>query len=232
MKENIVEALERQLMKQSWKRETVNLGGVTDSYQPIEAVNKFMPEILKLFIKYRTPVSISTKSKLLLRDRDLFLELAEKTDVHVAISVTTFDHDLRKKLEPGASSTEDRFKILDAFRGSKIMTGVLMMPILPYLTDSEENLERLFKASQTAEADYVIPGLLNLRQPTKGHFLNFIKTSFPEYYTAYFDRYSGRLDKKPYREAVYSRISRLKKKYPLSPRRRPFPKQPQQLELF
>lgn len=232
IKENIVEALEAQLKKKSWKREVINLGGVTDSYQPIEKKTKLLPEILKLLIKYRTPISISTKSTLLLRDRELFIELAEVAGVHVAISVTTFDEELRKKIEPGSFPTIDRFNILHSFKDTKVMTGVLMMPILPYLTDSEENLRALFKATQKAKADYVIPGLLNLRQPTKGHFLNFIKTIFPELYSLYVDYYSGKTDKKPYREDVYARISRLKKTYPLSPKQRPFPRGPEQLQLF
>ena len=112
------------------------------------------------------------------------------------------------------------------------MTGVLMMPILPYLTDSEQNLRSLFKATYDAKADYVIPGLLNLRQPTKGHFLNFIKTNFPELYPAYMNYYSGNADKKTYRETVYGRISKLKREYPLSPKQRLFPKPPEQLKLF
>lgn len=232
IKENIVEALERNLRSKNWKHETVNLGGVTDSYQPIEAVKKFMPDILKLLIKYRTPVSISTKSSLLLRDRDMFVELAKTAGAHVAVSVTTMDEALRKKLEPGSSPTIERFRILEAFKGTPVMTGVLMMPILPYLTDNMENLESLYRSAQEARADYIIPGLLNLRQPTKGHFLNFIKTTFPELYTAYMNYYSGRSDKKTYRETVYGRISKLKKMYPLSPKNNPFPKPPEQLQLF
>lgn len=112
------------------------------------------------------------------------------------------------------------------------MTGVLMMPILPYLTDSKENLQALFKAAQEEKADYVVPGLLNLRQPTKGHFLNFMKTTFPELYPLYVDYYSGRADKKTYRENVYARISELKKMYPLLPKQRPFLRGPEQLNLF
>ncbi|MEA2077718.1 MAG: radical SAM protein [Candidatus Marinimicrobia bacterium] len=232
VKENIVEVLEKQLSSRIWKHEMVNLGGVTDSYQAIEKVKAFMPDILRLLIKYRTPISISTKSTLLLRDRDLFIKLAEVAGAHVAISVTTFDEKLRKKIEPSSFSTIDRFNILHAFKDTKVMSGVLMMPILPYLTDSEENLRALFKATQDAKADYVIPGLLNLYQPTKGYFLNFMKTTFPELYPAYVNYYSGKTDKKAYRETVYGRISKLKKEYPLSPKQRPFPRGPKQLKLF
>jgi len=232
IKENIVEALERQLQKKSWKREVINLGGVCDSYQHIEKKEELIPDILKLLIKYKTPVSLSTKSKLLLRDKELFEKLAEVAGASVGISVTTLNDDLRKKLEPGASSTEERFEIMNAFKGTKVRTGVLMMPILPYLTDSEENLRELFKASKENGADFVITGLLNLRSQTRGHFLNFIRNEFPELYQSYMDRYSRRIKNKEYRDTLYARISKLRKEYPLSPKRLSRKKLPEQLKLF
>jgi len=232
IKENIVEALEKQLQKKSWKHEVINLGGVTDSYQAIEKKIELMPHILKLLIKYRTPASLSTKSKLLLRDKELFEELAEVAGATIGISVTTFDKDLRQKIEPGSSSTEERFEITNAFRNTKVRTGVLMMPILPFLTDSEENLRSLFKASKDAGADFVITGLLNLRSQTRGHFLGFIKNAFPELYDIYVSYYTGKTDKKAYRQKVYERISILRKEYPLSPKKLSRPKPPEQLKLF
>ena len=232
IKENIVEALETDLKKRSWKREVVNLGGVTDSYQAIEKKTKLLPDILRLLIKYKTPASLSTKSKLLLRDKALFEELAEVAGASVGISVTTLDEELRKKIEPGSSSTTERFEIINAFKGTKVRTGVLMMPILPYLTDSEENLRELFKASQDNGADFAITGLLNLRSQTRGHFLNFIRNEFPDLYQPYLNYYSKRVNKKAYRETVYARISKFRKEYPLSPKRISRKKQPEQLQLF
>ena len=232
IKENIVEALEAQLKKRSWKREMINLGGVTDSYQAIEKNMRILPDILRLLIKYKTPALLSTKSKLLLRDKALFEELAEVAGASVGISVTTLDEKLRKIIEPGSSATEERFEIINAFRGTKVRTGVLMMPILPYLTDSEENLRELFRVSQKNAADFVITGLLNLRSQTRGHFLNFIRTEFPDLYEPYMDYYSRRTNKKAYREAVYAKISQLRKNYPLSPKRISHPARTEQLKLF
>jgi DNA repair photolyase len=215
IKENILEALEAQLKKKSWKQEVVNLGGVTDSYQAIEKEEALLPEILKLFIKYKTPISISTKSDLILRDKDLFIELGELAGASIGISVTTFDEDLRKKIEPCSSSTRDRFNILDAFKGTSVRTGVLFMPILPFLTDSKENIEQVFRACHEAEANFVYAGLLNLRGPTRGYFLNFIREVFPEYYEQYIHYYTGKSDKKSYREKVYAIIAQYKKQYPI-----------------
>ncbi|MCK5817046.1 MAG: radical SAM protein [Candidatus Marinimicrobia bacterium] len=232
IKENIVETLEGQLKKKSWKRDVINLGGVTDSYQPIEKKIKLLPEILKLLIKYRTPVSISTKSELLLRDKELFLDLAEVAGASVGISVTTFDEELRKKIEPGSSPTKNRFEVLRVFKGTKVRTGVLAMPILPYLTDNKENLECIFSSAQEVGASFVITGLLNLRGPTRGHFLNFLRHTFPELYEVYVNYYTGKVDKKAHREKLYDTISQLRKQYPLPPYQYRKIREPEQLVLF
>ncbi len=232
IKENIVETLEVQLKKKSWKREVINLGGVTDSYQSIEKKTKLLPEVLKLLIKYRTPVSLSTKSDLLLRDKELFLDLAEVAGASVGISVSSLDEELRKKIEPGSSPTKNRFEVLRAFKRTKVRTGVLAMPILPYLTDNKDNLESIFNSAQEVGASFIITGLLNLRGPTRGHFLNFIRNTFPELYEAYVNYYTGKVDKKAYREKLYGTISQLRKQYPLTPYQYCKIREPEQLMLF
>ena len=115
IKDNIVEVLERELRSNSWNREIVNLGGVTDSYQPCERERVLMPDVLKLFIKYKTPIIISTKSNLILRDYELIEQLAEITYVNIASTIITMDENIRKKLEPKASSSLERFEVLNAF---------------------------------------------------------------------------------------------------------------------
>ena len=112
IKTNVVEQLEKQLASPSWQREIVNIGGVTDSYQPIEKERKMMPDILKLLIKYRTPCIISTKSDLILRDFDLIAELASITYVNVAATITCMDENVRQKIEPGGVPSLRRFQML------------------------------------------------------------------------------------------------------------------------
>ena len=109
---------------------------------------------------------------------------------------------------------------------------MLMMPILPFLTDTEENLTCLFQSAQAADVDYIIPGLLNLRGPTRGNFLHFIKTQFPDIYSQYLDYYQGNFAQKTYRTALYERIAALKKTYPLSPKKHIPRRAETQLELF
>lgn len=155
IKTNIVEELEKQLLRSSWNNEIINIGGVTDSYQPIEADYGLMSEILQLLIKYKNPAIISTKSDLILRDLDLINELSEITYINVATSVTTMDEKLRSILEPVASPSKNRIKILKKFRKrTNASTGLHLMPIIPHITDSDKNLNLLFKNGRLANVHY------------------------------------------------------------------------------
>lgn len=88
--------MEREPSSPTWKREVINIGGVTDSYQKAKETYQFMPQILKLLIKYKTPAIISTQSTLALRDYDLIDELSQITHIYIAATITTMDETLRK----------------------------------------------------------------------------------------------------------------------------------------
>ena len=113
-------------------------------------------------IEYKNPVIISTKSDLIIRDYDLLEELAELTYVNVAVTVTTKDEKLSSLLEPLASPPEKRFSVQRAFKDTAAITGLHMMPILPFLTDSPQNLEQILSLTSECEVDYAPPGVLNL----------------------------------------------------------------------
>lgn len=101
VKENIVELLEKKLRSKRRAREVINLGGVTDSYQfAAEKTYQLMPQILKLFIKYKQPCIISTKSDLILRDIALWDELAREVPVSIGVSLITTDEKLQAIVEP------------------------------------------------------------------------------------------------------------------------------------
>lgn len=192
IKTNIVEQLEKKLMSKSWKRDIINIGGITDSYQPLEAKYKIMPEILRLLIKYKTPAVISSKSDLILRDFDLVAELAEVAGINIAATIITTDEVLRKKLEPNGSPISNRFKMLEAFKKTRASTGVHIMPIIPYLTDNYANLNSIFYNATVIQADYILPGLLNLRGKSREVFLDFLKKDMPYKYTELHELYNSR----------------------------------------
>ncbi|MDF2612266.1 MAG: Radical domain protein [Clostridia bacterium] len=216
IKTNIVDALERQLRLSSWKREIVNIGGVTDSYQPAEAAYKIMPEILRLLIKYRTPTIISTKSNLILRDFDLVDELSRITYINVAATITTTDEQVRSLIEPNSASSKDRFDMLKEFRKTNASVGLHVMPIIPYLTDSYENIDELFLSAKESNVHYVLPGVLYLRGQTRKTFFDFILDSFPELYERLSALYKTGAADKTYKDKLYQMVNPLRDKYSLS----------------
>lgn len=216
VKTNIVEVLDKQLRSPHWNREIINIGGVTDSYQPAEAKYQLMPEILKLLIKYKTPAIISTKSDLVLRDYELIDKLSQITYINIAATVTTMDEDIQHKLEPGAASSRARFEMLKAFRKTNASVGHHLMPIIPGLTDDSETLSALFEAGKDAGIHYVLPGVLYLRGATRPAFFEFISTAYPEKYETLWDLYKKGGAPKEYKNELYGRLNPLRTAFGLS----------------
>jgi len=235
VKTNIVEALEKELSSRRWKRDIVNLGGVTDSYQAIEAKYKLMPEILKLMIKYKTPITISTKSDLILRDIELLEELAKVAMVNVAVTITTMNENIRKKIEPGAIPSIRRLEVLKKLAGKNIGLGLHFMPIIPKITDSRDSIEAVFYEASKVPVDYIICGILNLKSATKINFLDFIKKDFPEIFDEYAKIYDGAFVTKEHGKEIYKIIYELKRKYALSSdyeKQMPKISEPEQIQMW
>lgn len=217
IKKNIVEQLEKKLSSKSWKKEIINLGGVTDNYQPIESKYQIMPEILKLCIRYKNPIIICTKSDLILRDIELIEELSKVAMVNVAFTITTLNEEIASKIEPGASLAHKR---LEAMRRMKAETdaivGIHMMPMIPYLTATRNNLKELFEKSYEIGIDYCIPGLLGLRGITRKNFLNFFYQNYSELYSKLNELYDNKGKKNEYRKQFYQLLNEIQRQYPVS----------------
>lgn len=216
VKTNIAEALEKQLGAKNWRKEVINIGGICDSYQPAEAKYRLMRQVLPLMIEYRNPVTISTKSDLVLRDLDLLTELAELTYVNVAVTVTTMDKKLSALLGPLASPPEQRFSVLKAFKDTAAITGLHMMPVLPFLTDSPQNLEQILSLAAECEVDYALPGILYLRGETRKHFFDFLAYNFPGLVDPYRKLYAKGGADRAYKAELYRMLGSFMEKYHLS----------------
>lgn len=216
VKTNIVDELEKQLMSPGWKREVINIGGVTDSYQPAEKKYQLMPQILRLFIKYKTSAIISIKSSLVLRDYDLIDQLSRITYINIAETITTVDESIREKIEPGSSNTMERFNVLRQFRQINASLGLHVMPIIPFITDNENNFDEMFFRAKECGVDYVLPGTLYLRGSTRTLFLDFIKKEFPVLFDDYKTLYKTGGVGKEYKNKLYKMVNRLRDKYQLS----------------
>lgn len=217
VKTNIVEQLKRKLSSKTWKQEIINLGGITDNYQNAEKHYKIMPEILKLMIKYKNPIIISTKSTLILRDIELLKQLSKVATVNIAFTITTLDEHLANKIEPGASPPLERLKALKIIKEeTNAIIGIHMMPLIPYITATENNIDNLFHVASIIHADYCIPGLLGLRGKTRTSFFQFLKKEYPTIYPNIYQLYQNKDKKQEYKKAFYQLLNTRQKKYQLS----------------
>lgn len=216
VKTNILDVLERQLSRADWPREVVAIGSVTDCYQPLESRYRLMPDILRLFIRYRTPCIISTKSDLILRDFDLIDELSRLTYVNVAATITTADERVRARLEPHAATAAKRFAMLSDFSKTRASTAVHIMPLIPYLTDGRDNLEALYHGARQAQVSYVLPGLLHLRGRTRDVFFDFLRRDFPHLYAPLSALYGKNNSLPAYKTQMYRTVNETKEKYGIS----------------
>jgi DNA repair photolyase len=157
MKPDAPELLERELSAPGYAPRTIAIGTNTDPYQPIERQHRVMRQILEVLARTNHPVGIVTKSSLVLRDLDLLAPMAAKGLVKVALSVTSLDPVLARRMEPRAAAPEKRFATLKALAEAGVPTCVMVAPIIPALNDSEiETILARAKAIGVREAGYVM----------------------------------------------------------------------------
>jgi DNA repair photolyase len=212
-KENIVEVLRKELQSPTWKKQVINFGGVTDSYQPLEKKIQLMPELLKLMIEFQNPITISTKSDLIVRDIDLINELSQVAEVNVALTITCMDEKIRRVIEPGATPSLQRFQALNELSKTKSSRGVHFMPIIPHLTDTDENFDEILRFSRDIKADYVLPGMLYLRGKTRKSFYQFYEKYDAMRCRKLKDILYNKEKKIEYSKDLYQRLNSYYKKY-------------------
>jgi len=177
-KVNAAELLERELGNPRYVPKLIALGAVTDPYQPIEREHRITRGVLEVLDRASHPVGIVTKSALVVRDLDILSRMAERRLVKVAISVTTLDRTVARRMEPRAATPPRRLEAIRALSAAGVPVAVLVAPIIPAINDSE--IERILAASREAgavEAGYV---LLRLPLELKDLFREWLETEFPE----------------------------------------------------
>lgn len=199
VKKNVKDQLDRRLSKaRTLIPDVTALGGVNDAYQNCEKEYKNTRQILEVLLKYKYPVSLSTKSTLILRDLDLLSRIAEDTWCCLAFTITSMENKVNLFLEPRASPSEDRFRALEKIKQEypAIQTGVNFMPIVPFLADSDENLEDMIRTAHEVKADFILFAGLTLRDKQGAYFLSKLRESYPElvekYQALYQDNYIPR----------------------------------------
>ncbi len=188
IKSNAPELL-HQALKSKKRKGTIGFGGMNDCYMPIEKDKELTREALKIIAYHKFPVHIITKSDLVLRDIDLLKEIS-KVYAAVSLTITSADDELSKKLEPFAPASSDRFKAIKELRKAGIYAGMTLMPVLPFITDTKENIEELISKASDSQAAYIIASMgMTNREGQREYFYQQLDKIFPDVKEKYIETY-------------------------------------------
>ena len=178
-KENALALIEREL-KSKRKKGVIGTGAMSDPYNPFEKEHRLTRGALELINKYRFGVAIATKSDLIVRDIELLQEISMHSPVLVKITVTCADDELCRKIEPNAPPPSQRFRAIKALSDAGINTCVLLMPVLPFIEDSVENIRSIARLAHENGARFIYPAFgVTLRQNQRDWFFQKLDEHFP-----------------------------------------------------
>jgi len=214
VKVNAPELLRRKLASPRWEGEHIAMGTNVDCYQRAEGRYQLMRGIIAALRDAANPFSILTKGTLILRDLDLLLEAAEVTDVGLNVSAAFVDQALWRAIEPGTPAPERRLEACATLNDNGLRCGVLMGPVVPYLSDSPAQLDAAVRQIAATGATHVSPIVLHLRPGTREWFLGWLRTEHPELvgkYAAMYDR--GAYAPRDYQNRIGAQVRELADKY-------------------
>ncbi len=178
VKVNAPELLRKRFASKSWKKEVVVFSGITDCYQPAENRFRLTRQCLEVCLEAANPVSIITKSNLILRDLDVLRALLGKAGVTVTFSIPFLDATIARAMEPFAPPPEVRFKALQTLAECGIPTGISLGPVIPGLNDA--HIPELLRRAKAGGARFAFYVMLRLPGAVRGIFLERLKRELPE----------------------------------------------------
>jgi len=234
VKTNAIPILEKQLNSCAKRKEYgyIVIASATDPYLQIEEKYQLTRRILELILKYRFPLHIITKSPGVLRDIDLLHEIDKKAfvpedlqsktkhGVFISFSISTMNDEVAKIFEPGAPAPSLRLKAIEQLLKEGFWTGVSLMPLLPYISDTGEHLQLLFQTFANINVKYVLPATLTLpgsgEADAKTLYFEAVRKNFPELLEKY-HRLFGSGSEMPayYKEALRNKTNELAKAFGL-----------------
>src|SRR5215212_3614768 len=213
VKSNMPEVLRQELRRRSWTRERVAIGTATDAYQPCEGRYQLTRHCLEALRDHDTPVSIVTKSTLILRDPDLLAELAQGPGAMVYFTVTTLDPDLWRLIERGTPPPLKRLRVMQQLSNAGVPCGVFLAPILPGITDAVESIDGVAAAAKAHGAASFGSAVLRLAPQVKEHYLAFVRETFPDLLPRYERAYAGTNITVDYQRAIERRLARIRERH-------------------
>jgi DNA repair photolyase len=214
VKVNAPELLRKELAARSWAGEHIAMGTNVDPYQRAEGRYRLMRGILSALRDFANPFSILTKGSLILRDIDLLQQCAEVADVGTNVSVGFVDKEMWRLLEPGTPNPLKRLEVCRKLNDAGIECGVLMAPIIPFLTDSPSHLAATVRVIAESGATHVSPIVLHLRTGAREWYMKWLNENHPSLVPEYDRLYArGAYAPKAYQQEVTGRVLELAEMY-------------------
>ncbi len=185
VKKNALELLAKELSSKLKNKATIGTGSMNDPYMPIEKELQLTRQALQIISNKKFPVHVITKSNLVERDLEVLQEIS-KTYAAVSFTITSADDSLSQKIVPYAPPTSERFKAMRLLADKGIYTGITLMPILPFINDTKENITAIVKQAKESGASYIIPMFgMTLRKGSREYFYKSLDRDFPGFKEKY-----------------------------------------------
>lgn len=213
-KENALLILEKELSKKKEKG-VIGIGAMSDTYNPYEAKEELTKGALKLISKYGFGVSIDTKSDLILRDLDLLKEINAKNNVIIKFTITTPHDYLSQIIEPNVCVSSKRFQAIKTLTDNGIFTGIMMNPVLPFITDNEDDIKELVKLAHESGVKFIHTYMgMTLRENQRDYYFAKLDKYFPNLKQQYIKYYGLKYNcKAPNCKKLYKIFTDECKKY-------------------
>ncbi|MCL2575287.1 MAG: radical SAM protein [Defluviitaleaceae bacterium] len=192
VKENTLQIIRNDLRRKA-KKGVIGSGAMSDPYNPIEAKLSLTRNALELINAFGFGVSLTTKSALIARDTDVLADVADHSPVIAKFSITAADDKLCKIIEPNVSPTSKRLEALQTLANAGIFCGVLIVPVLPFITDNEENIIQILRRAKEVGAKFAYSYMgMTLRNGNREYFYDKLDKSLPGISEKYTKRYGYR----------------------------------------
>lgn len=193
VKSNAIDLLRKELSRKR-TRGTIGTGSMNDPYMPLEAKVGLTGRALDVIAEHRFPVHVLTKSDLVTRDIDRLVQIG-RVYAAASFTITTIDDDLSREVEPGAPPTSRRLSAMQALAAGGVLTGAMMMPILPFLEDDEANITAIVERTKDHGGTYVVAAFgMTLRDRQRAYYYAQLDRLFPGLSTAYRRTYGNRYE--------------------------------------
>lgn len=178
VKMNAPQMLRKFLMHPKWEANSIMLSGNTDCYQPAEQKYRLTRGLLEVCNEFNQPVGILTKNSWIIKDKDILQEMAKKRLVSAMVSITSFNDELRRVMEPRTTTAKQRLKVIEELSNAGVHMGVMMGPMIPGLNEHE--MQRIMKEAKDAGAKFTAYTFIRLNGAIKFLFHDWLYKNFPD----------------------------------------------------